>query len=82
MNPNVKLLAQFLISTEIIGLLVWLVWMVTSKPLTPESRQVLDTVVANIVPLASAAVGFWLGTSLSSAAKDQTISQITKGTTP
>lgn len=84
MNPNVKLLAQFLISSEVIGLLVWMVHVLVANPvITPETRQVLENVVANIIPLAAAAVGFWLGSSLSSASKDHTISQVaTKGTTP
>jgi hypothetical protein len=82
MNSNVKLLAQFLISTEVIGLLVWMVHILVSTPaIAPETRQVLENVVANIIPLAAGAVGFWLGSSLSSASKDHTISVVaTKGT--
>lgn len=79
MNANLKMLVQFLITSEIIGLLIWLLSMVVGHPdITPPVRDVLTTVLYQIVPLVTAALGFWLGTSLSSASKDQTILNATK----
>lgn len=81
MNANLKMLVQFLITTEIIGLLVWMLHIVVASPdITPAARDVLNTVLYQIVPLVTGLVGFWVGTSLSSSAKDHTISNLTKAT--
>lgn len=83
MNPNIKLLAQFLVTSQLFAMLVWLLYTLINSPpaMNTTVRDVVVTVLYQIVPTVTGAIGFWIGSSLSSASKDSTISQVaTKGT--
>jgi len=41
----------------------------------PTVREIAGTIIANIVPMVTGIAGFWIGSSLSSASKDQTINK-------
>jgi hypothetical protein len=78
MNTNVRLLVQFLVTTELLALLVWLLHTVIhqAETINPTVRDVVVTVLYQIVPLVTAAVGYWIGSSVSSASKDHLIARI------
>jgi hypothetical protein len=77
MNSNLKLLVQFLVTAQLFFFLGWLINLVVTTPTLESSvKDVITTVLYQIVPVATGAAGFWLGTSLSSQSKDHTISQV------
>jgi hypothetical protein len=76
MTPRIKIVSQLVITTQIMLLLTWMLHTLVNVTAMNEAvRDVFVVVLYQIVPLVTGAVGFWLGTSLSSAAKDHTISK-------
>ena len=78
MNANVKLAIQFLVTTEIFLFLVWLVHILVSdgKNMDAQTGEVVRAIAYSIIPLATGAVGYWIGSSASSQSKDQTVSRV------
>jgi len=77
MNTNVKLLCQMVISLSIIGPFWWLAHAIifNGSTIDPTVREIAGTIISNVVPMVTGIAGFWIGSSLSSAAKDQTINK-------
>jgi hypothetical protein len=81
MSPNIKIAAQILITTELMIMFAWMLHTLVSQTnMTQPVRDVFVIVLYQVVPLVTGAVGFWMGTSLSSAAKDHHISKSTEKT--
>ena len=84
MSAQFKLICQLVVSIIVIlgffGFVFALFFF--AKSIDPTVRDSLTQISGALIAAFGGVVGFWLGTSLSSSAKDQTISQLTKGTSP
>jgi hypothetical protein len=79
-SPNFKLICQLVISALVIlGFYAFVfVFIFFARQIDPSVRDSLTQISGALIAAFGGVVGFWLGTSLSSSAKDQTISQLTK----
>ncbi len=84
MNPNVKLLCQMIISLAIIGPFWWFAHEIVfnGASIDPGVREIASIIIGNVVPLVTGIAGFWIGSSLSSSAKDHVISQVATSKEP
>lgn len=84
MTPTLKLWFQLVISALVIAGFFAFVFALFffAKAIDPSVKESLTLVTGSLIAAFTGVVGFWLGTSLSSVAKDQTISNLTKGSTP
>ena len=82
MSGNSRLIAQLVMSAlMVIPFWIFLFFMFFHGQAIHENvSKLLDTIMVQIVPVFCAVYGFWLGTSLSSAAKDH--KQPNQPTTP
>ena len=84
MTPTFKLVCQLVISALVIlGFYAFcFVFIFHAKEIDPNVKDALTQISGAMIAAFGGVVGFWLGTSLSSASKDHTISNLTKGPTP
>jgi len=84
MTPKFKLICQLIISVIVIlgffGFVFALFFF--ARSIDPSVKESLTQISGALIAAFGGVVGFWLGTSLSSAGKDHTISQLTTGKTP
>lgn len=80
MSAQFKLICQLVISlTVVLGFFGFVALLFfNAKQIDPSVKDSLTQISGALIAAFGGVVGFWLGTSLSSAAKDQTISQLTK----
>jgi protein-S-isoprenylcysteine O-methyltransferase Ste14 len=80
MTPTQKLVFQLVISILVIlgffGFVFALFFF--ARAIDPSVKESLTQISGALIAAFGGVVGFWLGTSLSSASKDNTISQLTK----
>lgn len=83
MTPQFKLVCQLVVSIIVIlgffGFVFALFFF--AQAIDPTVRDALTQISGALIAAFGGVVGFWLGTSLSSASKDQTISTLSKGPT-
>lgn len=77
---NAKLIAQLVVSVIVIlGFFAFVFALFFyARSIDPTVRDVVTQISGALIAAFGGVIGFWLGTSLSSAAKDQTINQLTK----
>lgn len=80
MNTTMKLIAQLVISVLVIFGFFGFVFALFfyAKSIDPTVRDVVTQISGALIAAFGGVIGYWLGTSLSSTSKDQTISQLTK----
>lgn len=74
-NPNIKVFCQMIISLAVIGPFWWFAYEVIfhGSNIDPSVREMATIVISNVVPLVTAVIGFWIGSSYASAMKDHSI---------
>lgn len=79
MTPQFRLVCQLIVSLAVVlpfwGFVFCLFFL--AREIDPTVRDVVNQIAGAVVGAFLMAIGFWLGTSLSSSSKDQTISQLT-----
>lgn len=80
MNANFKLIAQLVVSVIVILGFFCFVFALFfyARAIDPSVRDVVTQISGALIAAFGGVIGYWLGTSLSSTSKDQTISQLTK----
>ena len=81
MTPNTKLTFQLIVSLAVILPFWGFVAMIFffGDQVDSSWRDTIQQITGGLLAAFGLAIGFWLGTSLSSASKDNTISQLTTG---
>jgi apolipoprotein N-acyltransferase len=84
MTPKFKLVCQLAISLAIIlGFFAYVFALFfLAKNIDPTVRESVTLITGALIATFTGVSAYWLGTSLSSSAKDATISNLTKGPTP
>lgn len=79
MNAHFKLICQLVVTVLLIAPFWFYVYFLLTKAgsIDPSIKDSINQITGSVLTLVAGAAGFWLGTSLSSSAKDATISQLT-----
>lgn len=77
---NAKLIAQLVVSIVVIVGFYTFVFALFffARSIDPGMKDVVIQISGALIAAFGGVIGFWIGTSLSSSAKDQTISNLTK----
>ena len=83
MTANAKLLCQLAISVCVVLPFWGFVFLLFfyAKAIDPSVRDTITQITGALIAAFGAVIGFWIGTSLSSSAKDSTIEALTSSPT-